>query len=79
MGRVNFKVDGLARDALVGTGNTSGLILDFALDIAEVGEAAVGDMVELCPLAGSRNIRIPLRGMGRGGGLSFLVRDVDEL
>lgn len=79
MGRVNFQVDGLACDALVVTGDTSGLVLDFTLDVAEVGEATIGDVVELCPLAGPRNVGIPLRDMGGNSSLSLLVRNVDEL
>lgn len=69
----------MARDALVVTGDTSGLVLDLAFDIAEVGEAAVGDMVELGPFTGSRGGVVPLGGVVGGGGFSVLVRDVDEL
>lgn len=79
MGRVNFEVNGLACDALVIAGNTGGLVLDLAFDIAKVGEASVGNVVELCPLAGSRNVGVPLRGMCRGGGLGLLVGNVDKL
>lgn len=79
MGRVDFEIDGLARDALVVTSDTSGFVLDLTLDIAKVGEAAVGNMIELCPFAGSRGRVIPLRSVGGGGGFGVLVRDIDEL
>lgn len=60
MGRIDFEVDRLTRDALVVTGDASRLVFDFALDIAKIGEAAVGYVVEFCPLSGSRDIRVPI-------------------
>lgn len=60
VGRVDLEVDGLAGDSLVVTGHARGLILDLALDIAKVGETTVGDVVELGPLAWSRNVWVPL-------------------
>lgn len=57
---VDLEIDRLARDALVVTSDASRLVLDLALDIAKIGEAAVGDVVEFCPLSGSRDIRVPI-------------------
>lgn len=79
MRRVDFEVDRLTRDALVVTGHTRRLVLDFALDIAKVGEAAVGDVVELGPFAGARNVCVPVRRVGGGGRFGVFVRDIDEL
>lgn len=60
MWRVDLEVDGLASDALVVTCNTSSLVFNLALDVAKVGKAPVGDVVELCPLARSGHVVIPL-------------------
>lgn len=60
MGRVDFEIDRLTRDALVVTSDAGRLVFDFALDIAKIGEAAIGDMIELCPLSWSRDIRVPI-------------------
>lgn len=60
MGRVNFEVNRLTRDALVVSSDASRLVLNFALDIAKIGEAAIGNVVELCPLSGSRDVRVPI-------------------
>lgn len=78
---VYLEVYGLARDALVVAGNSSGLVLDLALDVAKVGKAPVGDMVELGPFAGPCDIWVPLRGMRSilGGVGRLVIRDVDEL
>lgn len=77
---VDLEVYGLASDALVVAGHSGGLILDLALDVAKVGVASVGDVVELGPFAGSRDICVVLgrmRDLLRG--VETLVRDVDEL
>lgn len=47
--RINLEVNGLPVDALVATSDSSRLILNFSLDIGEIGEATVWDMVELGP------------------------------
>lgn len=77
---VDLEVYGLASDALVVAGHSGGLILDLALDVAKVGVAPVGDVVELGPFAGSRDICVVLgrvRDLLRS--VETLVRDVDEL
>lgn len=60
VGRVNLEVDRLTRDALIVTSDASRFVFNLALDIAKISEAAVRDMVELCPLAGSRDVRVPV-------------------
>lgn len=60
MWRIDLEVDGLAGDALVVAGDSGGLILDLALDVAKVGVAPVGDVVELAPFARARDIRVVL-------------------
>lgn len=80
MWRIDLEVDGLASDALVVAGHSGGLILDLALDVAKVGVAPVGDVVELAPFARSRDICVVLGRMGNLlRGVDTLVRDVDEL
>lgn len=78
MGGVDLEVNGLSVDALVVAGDTGSLVLDLALDVAEVVESSVRDVMELCPLgtAGStgRSIRIE-----RGVGSALIIGDVDEL
>lgn len=48
--RVYLEIDGLAVDALVGTGDSGGFVLDLALDVDEVVEPAIRNVVELGPL-----------------------------
>lgn len=80
MWRVDLEVDGLAGDALVVAGHSCGLILDLALDVAKVGVAPVGDVVELAPFARARDICVVLGGMrSLLRSVDSLVRDVDEL
>lgn len=55
MRRVDFQVDGLSVDSLVGTGDARRLIFDLALDIGKVVETSIGNVVELCPLGTSRS------------------------
>lgn len=78
--RIDLEVDGLASDALIVAGYSSRLIFNLALDVAKVGVAPVGDVVELAPFAGTGNICVVLGGMRRLlRGVGFFVRDVDEL
>lgn len=77
---IDLEVDGLTSDALVVAGHSGGLIFDLALDVAKVGVAPVGDVVELAPFARARDICIVLGGMrSLLRGVVILVRDVDEL
>ena len=55
MRRVNFEINGLSVDSLIGAGDTRSLVLNLALDIGKVVEPSIGDMVELCPLGASRS------------------------
>ncbi len=77
-GRVDLEVDGLAVDALVVTGNACRLVLNLPLDVGEVGEAAVGNVVELCPLGAARRGGRSVRVAGRIRGV-VILGDVDEL
>lgn len=75
--RVDLEIDGLAVDALVASGDAGSLVLDFALDIAKVREAATGNMVKLCPLIRTSRGCVAI---GSVGVLYRLVRlDIDEL
>jgi hypothetical protein len=78
--RIDLEVDGLAGDALVVAGDSGGLILDLALDVAKVGVAPVGDVVELAPFARARDIRVVLGRVRRVlRDVGILVGDVNEL
>lgn len=77
---IDLEVDGLASDALVVAGHSGGLILDLALDVAKVGVAPVGDVVELAPFARARDICVVLGRVRRVlRDVGTVVRDVDEL
>lgn len=49
MWRVNLEVYRLAVDTLVVTSDPGCLVLDFTLDVGEIGEPPVGNMVKLGP------------------------------
>lgn len=78
MGGVDLEVDGLAVNALVGTGNTGRLVLNLALNIGKVCKASVGNVVEFGPFgaAGGRGRAV---GQRRRVGHSIVIGDVDEL
>lgn len=82
MRRVDFQVNGLSVDTLVGTGNSRRLILDFSLDIYKIGESSIGDVVELGPFSAARSSRRAVGvvvGLVVGLGARLVVYDVDEL
>ena len=80
MWRIDLEVDGLASDSLVVAGHSCGLILDLALDVAKVGVAPIGDVVELAPFTRARDVCIILRRVRSVlRGFVSLVRDIDEL
>jgi hypothetical protein len=76
--RVDLEVDGLPVDALVASCYSGCFILDLALDVAEIGEAAVRDVVELGPFRstslGRRSVWV-----SRLGSALIFIRDVDKL
>lgn len=82
MRRVDFQVNGLSVDTLVGTSNSRRLILDFSLDIYKIGESSIGDVVELGPFSAARSSRRAVGvvvGLVVGLGAGLVVYDVDEL
>lgn len=79
MRRVDFQVNGLSVDALVGAGNSRRLILDFSLDIYEIGVSSIGDVVELGPFSAARSSRRAVGVVVGIGAWLVVLYDVDEL
>lgn len=79
MRRVDFQVNGLSVDALVGAGNSRRLILDFSLDIYEIGVSSIGDVVELGPFSAARSSRRAVGVVVGIGARLVVLYDVDEL
>src|SRR4051794_28087197 len=74
--REDLEVYGLAVDALVAAGDSRRLVLDLALDVAEVGKPPVRDVMELGPLVPTSFVRVAV---GAHGVLLLIPRDVDQL
>lgn len=75
---VDFEVDGLSVDSLVVARHSCCFVLDFALYIRKVIEAAVRDMVELGPFGSSGKVGGPVGVGGRVEG-TLVLGYVDEL
>lgn len=76
MGGEDLEVYGLAVDALVAAGDPRRLVLDLALDVAEIGKPPVGDVVKFGPFISARFVRVTVRAHGV---LLFISGDVDQL
>jgi hypothetical protein len=76
MGGEDLEIYGLAVDALVAAGDPRRLVLDLALDVAEVGKPPVRDVVKFGPFIPARFVRVAV---GAHGVLLFIPGDVDEL
>lgn len=78
MRRVDFEVDGLPVDALVGSRDPRGFILDLSLHVGEVVEPPVWNVMELGPLRAPRCVGGSV-GVVDGLWSILIVGDVDEL
>jgi hypothetical protein len=78
MRRVDFEVDGLPVDALVGSRDPRGFILDLSLHVGEVVEPPVWNVMELGPLRAPRYVGGSV-GVVDGLWSILIVGDVDEL
>lgn len=76
--RVDFEVDGLPVDSLVGTSHSGRFVLDLSLYIAEIGEPAIRNMVEFSPFRLARSYWGSVRILNWVW-ISVILGDIDEL
>lgn len=77
MRRVNLEVDGLAVNSLVATSDSRGFRLNFALHVAEIGEATTLHMLELGPFGATSLLRVAICSVDVR--LVRVLLDIDQL
>lgn len=63
MGRENLEIDGLSVYAFVASSDPISLVFDLSLDLLEVVKLVARQVMELCPLALSRNTLVGMQGV----------------